>query len=76
MTLKTYEICIEKDVDITNAQVIIKLHNDDWEICMIDNLNPTVITFFKWLTVECEDIKQYETIINSIDKSLRIVTIK
>lgn len=76
MTLKTYEICVEKDVDIiTQAQMVVTLVNDGWLVCAIDCNNPTVATFYKWFDIECGDIEAYTNTINNTDATLRIVDV-
>ena len=73
MTLKTYEICIEKDVDITNAQAVLNMNRAGWKTYATDYINPVLVTFYKWFTVECDDIEEYEFLINTIDPSLRMI---
>ena len=76
MTLKTYEICIEKDVDITNAQAVLDMHRGGWMPYATDYINPVRITFFNYFTIECDNIVEYINLINSFDTSLRVVYFK
>lgn len=73
MTPKKYEICIEKDVDITNAQAVLNMSRAGWKAYATDYINPVIITFYKWFTIECDDLEEYILLINNIDTSLRIV---
>ena len=74
MTPKTYLICVEKDVDILNAQGLLNLKRAGWIAVTTDYLNPTIVTMYHWFEVECDDIKEYKQFVNSIDQSIRIIS--
>ena len=64
MKKKTYSICIEKDLDIVNdAQVVVDIINNGWNITVNNYANPLIVTVFKWFTIECDDIETYKEII-------------
>ena len=74
MTPKTYQIYVEKDVDILNAQGLLNLKRAGWTALTTDYLNPTIVTVYNWFEVECDDIKEYKQFVNSIDQSIRIIS--
>lgn len=76
MKLKNYEICIEKDVDIiTQAQMVVALTTNGWEVFATDCNNPTILTFYKWVDIQCDNIEAYTNAINNADCTLRIVDV-